>query len=461
MSQADVPEQAETDESRFVVDGELVGEVVEALRYGDTRALGELLTDIHAADMADLLQLLKPIDRRRLVIALGNRFEPEILSYLDPVVREEIIDTLGPRRAGQILAELEVDDAVNVLGQLGEGEQMRLLAAMPQDDRSLLEQGLAYPEYTAGRLMQRELVAVPQYWTVGQAIDFLRSNADLPDEFYDLFIVDPRFKPVGMIPLSNVLRNRRDVPLGKLALKDLQPIEVHTDQEDVAFAFRQYDLTSAPVVDQTGRLLGVITIDDVVDVIEEEAEDDLLKLGGVSETDIFDRPVVTARKRFPWLIVNLITAIVASLVIAQFDDTIEVVVALAVLMPMVASMGGNAGTQTMTVVVRSLATKEVTMANAFRVLIKELIVGIMNGGLFLVIGAVIAIIWVGSPLIAGLFGLALIVNMVVAALAGVIIPVTLERLGQDPAVSSGIFLTTVTDVTGFFVFLGLATVYLL
>jgi magnesium transporter len=359
-----------------------------------------------------------------------------------------------------VLARLETDDAIDVLADLADHERDAILAVLPLSDRAVLEEGLAFPEDSAGRLMRRDFVAVPEYWTVGQTIDYLRATADLPDEFTDILIIDPRFRPVGSVPLSRILRSARRSPMRALRLEERRLIPASMDQAEVAFLFRQYELVSAPVVGADGKLLGIVTLDDVVDIIDEEAEDDLMKLGGVSETDVFASPLVTARRRLPWLLVNLTTAIAASSVIASFEGAIEKVVELAVLMPIVASMGGNAGTQTLTVAVRSLAVKELSPANAWRVVRKELLVGGMNGLAFLAVGAALASFWSGSLPIAAIFGAAMLVNLVVAALAGILIPLAVDRLGLDPAVSSGVFLTTVTDCTGFFAFLGLAVYFL-
>jgi len=393
-------------------------------------------------------------------------FRPGILVELDERVRDEVVDQLGPVETAAAVAELDTDDALDVIAELDEEEQQQILEAIPAADRTLIEQGLAYPEDSAGRLMQRELVAVPSFWTVGDTIDHLRKSADespdgLPSDFYDIFVVDPGHRPVGAIPLSHLLRARRLVPLTDLMATEMKVIGANTDQEEVAFLFRQRDLTSAPVVDDGGRLVGVITIDDVVDVIDEELEDDMMRLGGVREDDLYSAAMETARSRFGWLLVNLGTAILASLVIGAFDATIEQMVALAVLMPIVASMGGNAGTQTLTVAVRALATKELTAGNALRVIGKELMVGGVNGVLFAVIAAGVAWFWFGSVAIAVVLGLAMIINLVVAAVAGASIPLMLERVHVDPAVASGVFLTTITDVVGFFAFLGLAAWFLM
>ena len=447
------------EEGRAAID-ELVGEVAEALERGDPAAAAELVRALHAADQADLIQLLRPEDRAALIAAIGDRLNPEVLSYLDETVRAEAIEQLGPVRAGAAIAQLDVDDAVGVLSGLDADEQLALLRALPELEREAVEQGLAYPEDSAARLMQGAVVAIPEYWTVGQMIDFLRASPSLPDDFYDLFLVDPRYRPVGSIPLSRVLRSRREVALRDLRVADLHPIPPTLDREEVGFVFRQYGLVSAPVVGPEGRLLGVITVDDVVEVIHEEAEEDALRLGGVTELDVFDPPVRTSLRRFPWLLINLGTAVVASLVIAHFEGAIEQLVALAVLMPIVASMGGNAGTQTVTVVVRALAVHEITPANALRILGKEAVVGGLNGLAFLLLGFLLAVIWFGDLTLGVLFGLAILATLVGATLAGVAIPLLFVRLGFDPAVTSGVCLTTVTDVVGFFTFLGLAAWYL-
>jgi magnesium transporter len=440
---------------------ELIRTVRDRLDEGKAENAAELVKPLHVADQADLIEQLGREERAALVDALKPDLDPELLTHLDESVRAEVLDLLGPKEAGEAIAQLETDDAVEVLQDLDPEEQIALLATLPMPDRAAVEQGLAFPEDSAGRLMQREVVAVPEFWTVGQAIDYLRAKPDLPDEFYDIYIVNPRFEPVGSIPLSRVLRSRRGVLLRELRMKEQHLIPVEMDQEEVGFQFRQYGLVSAPVVNQAGRLLGVITVDDVVHVIEEEAEEDILRLGGVQETDIFARPVQTSLHRFPWLLINLGTAILASIVIALFERAIQQVVALAVLMPIVASMGGNGGTQTVTIVVRALATREITPANTLRVFGKELLVGGLNGVLFLIIGMLVAVVWFGNPLLGALFGAALLITLIFAGAAGVAIPIAFERFGLDPAVTSGVFLTTVTDVVGFLSFLGLASLFLL
>ncbi len=454
-------EPAERERRRAGLDEALAEEVREALERGDVALAAGLARTLHPSDLADLLQLLEPDQRLRLLRALGPDVDPDTFAWLDESVREELLEALGPDWSGRIVAELDVDDAVDVLEELDEAERRAILERLPAPERIAVEEQLRFPEDSAGRLMQRAFVAVPEYWLVGQTIDYLRATPDLPDDFYDIFIVDPRMRPVGGVPVSRVLRSRRHVAMRDLKLKELHPIPATMDREEVAFLFRQYGLVSAPVVDDEGRIIGVITVDDVVQVIEEEAEEDILAMGGVTETDIYAPPAQTVRHRAPWLFVNLVTAIVASAVIALFEDTIARVVSLAVLMPIVASMGGNAGTQTLTIAVRALATRELSPANAARVIVKELITGCLNGLIFLAVGAAVALVWFGDPWLSAVFGLAMLVNLVLAAVSGVLIPLALHRLGLDPAVASSVFLTTVTDVVGFFSFLGLAKLVLL
>jgi len=435
--------------------------VVDALAGGRDGEVRDLVGDLHHADAADLLERMGTDDRAQVIEFLRDGFNPEILSELDETIREQVFEIIGVEEVAAAVAEMDSDDALEVVEELDEKEQQQVLDAIPAGDRTLIEEGLAYPEDSAGRLMQREVVTVPTFWDVGQTIDFLRRNADgddniLPDQFYDIFIVDPSHHPVGILSLSRLLRTRRPTPVTDIMETEMKLLPVATDQEDVAFVFRQRDLVSAPVIDDAGRLVGAITIDDVVDVIHEEHEEDIMRLGGVNEDDFYEATIDTTKARFTWLLLNLGTAILASMVIGLFDATLEQMVALAILMPIVASMGGNAGTQTLTVSVRALAMKELTPTNAARVIGKELLVGGINGVLFAgLIGAVVWF-WFGSPTLGVVIGLAMIVNLLVAGLAGTTIPLALDRIGVDPAIASSVFLTTLTDVVGFFVFLGLA-----
>ncbi len=439
---------------------ELIGAIEAALDGEDLDRVEALVVPLHAADMADLLEMVAAEQRRLIVDVLRPGVDPDILVELDETVRDEIVEILSTDELAAAVTELDSDDAMYLVEDLDEDERRELLAAVPEEDRAALEEGLAYPENSAGRLMQRELVAVPGYWTVGQLIDHLRSAGDLPDEFYDIFVIDPRRTPTGYVPLSRAMRAKRPVLVKDIMETDIKVVQAGMDQEDVAYAFQQYDLVSAPVVDDGGRLIGVITVDDVVEGSEDEAEEDIMRLGGVSETDIHEPAWRTTRRRFTWLLVNLATAIAASLVIGLFDATIEQMVALAILMPIVASMGGNAGTQTLTVTVRALATKDVSPANAVRLVGKEGVVGLANGVVFAAITGAVAVVWFGDAQLAGVIAAAMVVNMLVAGLSGILIPLGLDRIGVDPAIAATVLLSAITDVVGFFVFLGLAALVL-
>jgi magnesium transporter len=455
------PPPSDGGEEGYGLSSELVFAVEEALEAGRPEDAVHFIGDLHEADIADLLESLPRDDRARLVDALGVAFDPEVLPHLDAAIREEVIEQLGPERLARLLSALQSDDAVEVFEDLDEEFQHRILTALPRAYRHLLEESLTYPEESAGRLMQREVVVVPSAWTIGETIDYMRAAEDLPDDFYDLYIVNPKHHPIGFIPLSRALRTRRPVRLTEIMETDMKTVPLSMDQEEVAYLFRQYGLVSAPVVDDAGRLVGVITVDDIVHVIGEEVEEDIMKLAGVQEGDLYSAMLDTTRLRFPWLVVNLLTAIAASLVIGLFEGTIEQIVALAVLMPIVASMGGNAGTQTLTVAVRAIAMKDLTEATARRFVGKEILVGVINGVLFAVLTGLVAWLWFGNPAIGVVIGVAMIVNMIVAGLSGTLIPLGLERIGVDPAIASSVFLTTVTDVIGFFAFLGLAAAFLL
>ena len=374
-----------------------------------------------------------------------------------------MIALLTPQVLTQAVRELDSDDVVDLIEDLEDAQQEVILGALEDSERAAVQQSLSYPEYSAGRLMQREVVMAPEHWTVGEAIDHLRNTAeeDLPDQFYHIIMVDPRLHPVGNITLGKLMRSKRITPLRDLLEETFQVIPVMRDEGDVAYAFNQYHLISAPVVDDEGRLIGVITIDDAMAVLDEEHEEDILRLAGVGEGSLSDRVIETTKQRLPWLAVNLVTAIAASMVISQFEAAITQIVALAVLMPIVASMGGNAGTQSLTVAVRAIATKDLTGSNVWRVIRREVLVGLVNGTIFAVVMGIVGIVWFGSPELGYVIAAAMIVNMVVAGLAGTGIPIVLERIGVDPALASGAFVTTVTDVVGFFAFLGLAAVVLL
>lgn len=445
----------------FGLGDEHVGLVKEHLRSGDNEALKKIFDDLHYADAADLIHQLKPKKRAKVFKIIGTDFSPETLTELDEDVVEEFMDEMGADSVAQALREMDSDDALSVVEDLDEEDLKEVLEALPNDERKVILEGLSFPEDSAGRLMQRDLVTALPFWTVGDALDFLRSDIELPDDFYEIFVVDEKLSPLGRVPLNRLLRNERPITIGSLMEEQLTTIPVETDQEEVASIFRDRDLVSAPVVDEDNRLLGVITVDDVLDVIDEEHEEDIMLMGGVKEDEFYGSALDATKSRIWWLVVNLGTAILASLVIALFSDTIEQLVALAVLMPIVASMGGNAGTQTLTIAVRAIAMKELTPANAISVVGKEILVGLMNGVVFAVLIGFATWFWFGDLALSGVIASAMVVNMIVAGLAGALIPVLLDRFGADPAIASSVFVTTVTDVIGFFAFLGLAALFLL
>jgi len=449
------------EDSAYALDRKAVASILYAVDIDDRDKLIELMEPLHAADIADLLEQINAYDRARLIRLYDREFDGDILSELDDSVREEVIAILSPHVLADAVRDLDSDDVVDLVEDLEEPQQEAILDALEDADRAAVEQALSYPENSAGRLMQREVVMAPEHWNVGQAIDYMRSSDRLPDQFYHIVLVDPRMHPIGNVTLGKVMGARREVALTELTEEVFQVIPVDQDEEDVAYAFNQYHLISAPVVDSEGRLIGQITIDDAMAVLDEEHEEDILRLAGVGESSLADRVMETVRGRFPWLAVNLVTAVLASVVIAQFEEVITQLVALAVLMPIVASMGGNAGTQSLTVAVRAIATKDLTGSNVWRVIRREVLVGLANGLVFAVIMGVVELIWFGSFDLAIVIGAAMVINLVVAGLAGTVIPVVLDKLNVDPALASGAFVTTVTDVVGFFTFLGFAAVFLL
>ena len=464
--QADVMEQpAEEDEiaEAYALDRKAVASILYAVEIEDQARLTELMEPLHAADIADLLEQISEFDRTRLIRLYDREFDGEILSELDESIREEVIAILTPEVLSEAVRDMDSDDVVDLIEDLEDDQQATILGALEDSDRAAVQQSLSYPEYSAGRLMQREVVMAPEHWTVGEAIDHLRNTPeeDLPDQFYHIVMVDPRLHPVGNVTLGKLMRSRRETKLADILEETFQVIPATQEEGDVAYAFNQYHLISAPVVDEEGRLIGVITIDDAMSVLDEEHEEDILRLAGVGEGSLSDRVVETTKQRLPWLAVNLVTAIAASLVISQFEAAIAQIVALAVLMPIVASMGGNAGTQSLTVAVRAIATRDLTGSNVWRVIRRECLVGLVNGLIFAIVMGIVGIIWFGSPGLGYVIAVAMVINLVVAGLAGTGIPILLERFGIDPALASGAFVTTVTDVVGFFAFLGLATVVLL
>ena len=455
-------EELEREDEDFRLDADLVDEILEAVAEEDAARVAALMEPLHAADIADLLEQISGGERRRILRLWGHEIDGEVLSEIDEGIREEVIDALSPEVLADAVRELDSDDVVDLIEDLEEPQQEAILEALDESDRVAVEQSLTYPEYSAGRLMQREVVTAPEHWTVGEAIDFLRRADWLPDQFYHVILVDAGHHPVGYVTLGRLLSATRATALMQVAEDSFRTISAWQEEADVAYAFNQYHLISAPVVDDHDRLVGVITIDDAMSVLDGEHEEDILRLAGVGdESAITDTVLETVRQRLPWLFVNLLTAILASGVISLFEGTIERLVALAVLMPIVASMGGNAGTQTLTVAVRALATRDLTESNVWRVVRREVLVGAVNGVAFALAMGVVAWIWFGAANLGLVIAVAMVINLVMAALAGIVVPLGLEKLGADPALASGTFVTTVTDVVGFFAFLGLAGMILL
>jgi len=439
----------------------LMTAITDALEAGQQSHVRAFVRPLHPSDLADVIERLDAAERAGLVAAIADDLDPEVLTWLDDDVREEVVEQLGPAAVARAVAALDTDDAVDVLEAMDASEQREVLDAIPAADRAVLEQGLTYPEDSAGRLMQRELVAVPPHWTVGQTIDYLRGDAELPEHFFDIFVVDPRRKVVGVVPVSRLLRARRPVRLTDLMLRDFRRVAATDDQEEVARLFQRYAMVSAPVTDAAGRLVGMITVDDVVHVLDEEAEEDMLRLARVGATSVNASVGETAINRIRWLLITLVNTIIASSVIAQFEAAIDKVVALAILMPIVAAMGGNAGMQVVTVMVRALATRDLTSRNIHRVVLKEIGVGAINGLVFAAVMGTLASLWFGDWRLGLILGSAMVFNMVWAGMAGAVIPLLIAKCKIDPAIGAGPFLTTTTDVLGFFFFLGLATLFLL
>lgn len=446
-------------------DGELDPLFLDALRAAieaaDSRTVAALAADLHEADVGDIIEALSADERAPFIQLLGEHFDFAALTEVDETIRVQLIEELPPEAVAEGVRDLDSDDAVYILEDLDDEDQEEILAKLPAVDRMALRRSLDFPEETAGRRMQTDFIAVPPFWTAGQTIDYLRDQKDLPDEFYEVFVVDPGFRFLGAVALNRLLRATRPTGMAEIMNDERQRVVATDDQEDVARMFERYNLVSAAVVDESERLVGVITVDDVVDVIQAEAEEDIRALAGVGDEEISDSVFYTLRTRWVWLLVNMLTAFLASSVISMFSDSISKMVALAVLMPIVASMGGNAATQTMTVTVRALATRDLDANNVWRIFRRELSVGLLNGGSFAVIVGAAAALWFQDSLLGAVIGAAMIVNLLFAATAGILIPLAFERFDIDPAVASGVFVTMVTDVVGFLAFLGLASWILL
>ena len=437
-----------------------VREVIDRAEAGDAEGARALVEPLHPADIADLFELVDSDERRALAAALADMLDGDVLAEMNDWVREELLDALEPHQVAELAGELETDDAVAIIEDMEEEEQRAVLRALDPDDRAAIEEALSYPEESAGRLMRRDVVAVPEHWTVGDVIDFLRSGEDLTTDFWEVFVVDPAHRPVGTCLLSWILRTPRRIAVADAMQREQTLIPVDMDQEEVALRFQKYALISAAVVDQAGRLVGMITVDDVVHIIQEEASEDTLLLSGAGTEGDINEPIgSTIRRRLTWLVVNLGTAILAASVVGQFQGEISRLVALAVLMPIVAGMGGNAGTQTMAVTVRALATNQLTSSNTRRMILRELRIAAANGlALGLLVGVGVALIF-GRADLGTVIALAMLINNLIAGLSGILIPVTLDKLDIDPAVSSAVFVTMMTDVMGFFSFLGLAALW--
>ncbi|PVB60918.1 magnesium transporter [Labrenzia sp. 011] len=438
---------------------DFIAAVETAIRANDPSGLRALAANLHEADTGDLLETINPEERAAFIRLLGEDFDYTALTEMDEAIRLQVLEDLPTEAIAEGLGELDSDDAVYILEDMDEDDQAAILGELSYADRAQLQKALDYPEESAGRRMQSEFIAVAQFWTVGQTIDYMREARDLPDSFYEIYVVDPAFKLLGSVHLNKILRTKRDEKVTSIMEETRQAVLATEDQEEVARRFERYNLVSSAVVDENERLVGVLTVDDIVDVIQEEAEEDLRALAGVGDEEISDTVMTIARSRFAWLVVNLGTAILASVVIALFEETIEAMVALAVLMPIVASMGGNAGTQTMTVAVRGIATQELGTRNMMRVLNREILVSALNGVALAILIGVTSWMWFGNPGLGVVIGGSIIVNMLFAGISGLLIPIALDRLHVDPAIASSVFVTTVTDVVGFFAFLGIAALW--
>lgn len=453
-------QKTQEEHSIYGVSQETISALENALEANEFDRVKDLLKPFHSADVASIIEYLTPHQRHDLIEVIRPEFDPEILMHLNETVREEIIDQLGMSDFVLALKGLESDDALALIEDLEENQQKEILKFIPLGERVILEEVLAYPEQSAARLMQREIVCVPSFWTLDETKRYIAEEKNLPETFYDIFVVDPKHYPVGGVPLNSLLKYPSSTKIKDIMTKDIRRIPANMDQEEVALLFQKYGLVSAPVVDDGGRIIGMITVDDVVNVIEEEAEEDIMRLARVTESDFYEPLLSTSYSRLRWLFISLINTLLAATVISQFQPTIEKMVALAVLMPISAAMSGNAGMQVVTVTVRALATRELGGINMRRAIAKEVLVGLINGIVFGGIGGTIAAFWFSDPALGIVLGSALIFNMMWAACCGVVLPIIINRLKMDPAISAGPFLTTTTDLLGFATFLGLAAMFL-
>ncbi|MDC0619079.1 magnesium transporter [Pelagibacteraceae bacterium] len=440
---------------------EFINTFSEKIENGNIKFINQTLKDLHEADVANLIENLNFTTRVKLIELESFNIDPEIFVELNESIQSEVLQLLSIDSIIKIIKRLESDNAIKILENLEKDTKEKVLERLPPKDKFLLEEGLSYPEDSAARIMQREFTAVPSNWTVGQTIDYLREDKDLPEEFLEIFIVDNDFKPIGTVPSSRVLRAARELKMNSIMIEMPVLISANMDQEEVGHTFENYNLVSAGVVNKNNKLVGMITADDVVTVVQEEAEEDVLRLAGVGDEEITDSVMLKTKRRFNWLLLNLFTALLATWVISNFGASIEQMVALAFLMPIVASMGGNAGMQTLAVTIRAIATKELSKSNFNRVVGKEFLIGILNGIIFAIITAAIVQLWFKQLNLSLLIGVSMTLNMIVAGLFGILVPVSLKKLNIDPALASSVFVTTITDVIGFLSFLGLGSIYFL
>jgi len=450
----EIPPLRETNDQ---INGDWLDQLIDLIATDDAEEVKAFVAPLHAADVGDVLEALSTTDRLGLIKLLDEAFDYSALTEVDDAIRLDLMEVLPNADIARGVKELDSDDAVYILEDIEGVDQADILAQLPTFERLALRRSLDFPDDTAGRRMQTDFIAIPPFWTIGQTIDYMRDADDLPDDFYQIYVVDPTYNLLGTLALDRMLRAKRPESIDSIMNNNVIEVVAEEDQEEAARLFERYDLVELAVVDESNRMVGVLTIDDIVDVIQEEAGEDIKRLGGVGDEEISDNVWDALRSRVTWLLVNLVTAVLASLVISKFDATISQMVALAVLMPIVASMGGNAGTQAMTVTVRALSTKELDRFNVRRLITREVLVGALNGVIFALIIGVVATVWFASPLLGGVIGIAMIINMFAAGVSGILIPIALDRVNIDPAVASTAFVTTVTDVVGFFAFLWLAS----
>ena len=456
-----LPKSREAKKVNLDFNKEFISTFTQNIESGNVEFINQTLKDLHEADVANLIENLNPDIRNKLIEIESFNIDPEIFIELNESIQSEVLQLLSIDSLIKIIRRLESDNAIKILENLSKEVKEKVLEKLPPKDKFLLQEGLSYPEDSAARIMQREFTAVPSNWTVGQTIDYLREDKDLPEEFLEIFIVDNDFKPIGTVPSSRVLRTSRDLKMNSIMREMPVLISVNMDKEEVGLTFENYNLVSAGVVNKENKLVGMITADDVVTVVQEEAEEDALRLAGVGDEEITDSVMLKTKRRFNWLLLNLFTALLATWVISFFGASIEQMVALAFLMPIVASMGGNAGMQTLAVTIRAIATKELSKSNFNRVVVKEFLIGILNGIIFAIITAIIVQLWFKELNLSLLIGISMILNMIVAGLFGILVPVSLKKLNIDPALASSVFVTTITDVIGFLSFLGLGSFYFL